>query len=167
MPAGLEIGLAIAAGLAVVLFLWLRRKGIDPRILERRYADGDRFLSIAGARVRVREEGPPDAPVLFLLHGFTHSLESWDGWSRTLAKRNRVIRYDLLGHGLTGPDLKKRYAPVARAAFLGEVMDALGVDAASVAGNSLGGLAAWRFAADNPARVKSLILISPGAYSIN
>ncbi|MEX0646040.1 MAG: alpha/beta hydrolase, partial [Parvularculaceae bacterium] len=101
------------------------------------------------------------------LHGFIVSLESWDGWAKSLSDRYRVIRFDLAGHGLTGPDPQKRYAPTERAAFVGDVMDALGVESAYIAGNSLGGLAAWRFAATNPERVRGLILVSPGAYSVN
>lgn len=129
--------------------------------------ENDRFVEIGGARVRVREEGPADAAPILLVHGFTHSLETWDGWAEALKSDYRVIRYDLLGHGLTGPDPKERYAPTERAAFIGDFMNALGIDYAVIAGNSLGGLAAWRFAADNPERVDGLILISPGAFPLN
>jgi len=47
------------------------------------------------------------------------------------------------------------------------VLTALNIDHAAIAGNSLGGLAAWRFAAENPDRVDALILISPGAFPLN
>jgi len=127
----------------------------------------DRFVDVAGARVRVRDEGPTDAPVILLLHGFSFSLESWDAWAEDLSASYRVIRYDLLGHGDTGPDPFERYAPEQRAAFVADVMDALGIDRVILGGNSLGGLAAWRFAATDPERVNALILVSPGAYPIN
>lgn len=157
-----------AAGAAVGLWYKSAGEGVSPATLEAKYMTGaDRFVQIAGVRVRVREEGSSDAPVIVLLHGYTHSLETWDAWAEELAKTHRVIRYDLLGHGLTGPDPKKRYAPAERAAFLRDVFDALNVEKASVAGNSLGGLIAWRFAADNPERVEKLILVDAAAYSIN
>ena len=79
----------------------------------------------------------------------------------------RVIRYDLLGHGLTGPDVQSRYAPTERADFVGEILDALNIEKTAIAGNSLGGLAAWRFASNNPDRVAALILISAGAFPLN
>ncbi|MEM9988046.1 MAG: alpha/beta fold hydrolase, partial [Pseudomonadota bacterium] len=127
----------------------------------------DQFVEVDGATIRVRQEGPIDGTPLILLHGFTYSLETWDRWAEELATSYRVIRYDLLGHGLTGPDKRKRYTPHQRADFLASVMDALGIEKANLAGNSLGGLVAWRFAAQNPDHVEKLILIAPAAYPIN
>jgi pimeloyl-ACP methyl ester carboxylesterase len=127
----------------------------------------DRFVEIDGVRVRVREEGPIDAPVLLLMHGFIYSLETWNDWADHFSATYRVIRFDLPGHGLTGPDPKMRYSPDERAAFVGQVMDALGVEHAIIGGNSLGGLAAWKFAVLSPERVDALVLVSAGAYPVN
>lgn len=127
----------------------------------------DRMMEIAGANVRVRIEGPEDAPAIVLMHGFVYSLETWDAWAAALKPEYRVIRFDLLGHGLSGPDPQRRYSPDERAIFVGDVMDALSIDRAVIGGNSLGGLAAWRFAAMSPERVSALILVSPGAYPTN
>lgn len=163
---GLVIVLVILAGLT-----WLNlsnaAKGIEPAELEARYmTEADRFVVVDGARVRVREEGPEGAPAIVLIHGFTHSLETWDAWADALKGESRVIRYDLLGHGLTGPDPAQRYSPAERAAFLGELLDALDVDSAVLAGNSLGGTIAWRFAALEPDRVEALVLVDPGLYDV-
>lgn len=125
-----------------------------------------RTIAIDGAQIRVSEEGPADAPVIVLLHGFTMSLESWDGWAENLRGDYRIIRYDLLGHGMTGPDPLERYAPDERVEVLGRLLDALGIERATLGGNSFGGLVAWRFAAAHPERVERLILVDSGAYSI-
>lgn len=127
----------------------------------------DRMMEIAGAKVRVRIEGPEDAPPIILMHGFIYSLETWDAWAAALKTDHRVIRFDLLGHGLSGPDPQRRYSPEERAAFVGDIMDALGVERAIIGGNSLGGLAAWRFASTAPERVEALIMVSPGGYPAN
>ncbi|UTW54717.1 alpha/beta fold hydrolase [Kordiimonas sp. SCSIO 12610] len=127
----------------------------------------DQIMDIAGAKVRIRIEGPESAQPIILLHGFSFSLESWDTWATDLKKSYRVIRYDLLGHGLTGADPQTRYAPNERAHFLDDVMQALDIDNAILGGNSLGGLVAWKYALKNPNSVKALILVAPGGYSIN
>ncbi len=162
------VTLVVILGAVTGVSYWRASQGAPASDLEKTYlTSADRFLDVAGARIRIREEGDPAAAPVILIHGFTHSLETWDGWAAALKSDYRVIRYDLLGHGLTGPDPQERYAPEERAAFIGEIMDALQIDHAAIAGNSLGGLAAWRFAANHPARVDALVLISPGAYPLN
>jgi pimeloyl-ACP methyl ester carboxylesterase len=160
--------LIVGAVAAIGYFGWREAQGLDPKALEAKYmTEADRFVLVDGLRVRVREEGPDDGPPILLLHGFTFSLETWDGWASQLSSDYRVIRFDLAGHGLTGPDPKKRYSPQERAEFTGAVMDALGLEQAVVGGNSLGGLTAWRFAAAHPERVTALVLVSPAAYPNN
>ncbi|MEM9169035.1 MAG: alpha/beta fold hydrolase [Pseudomonadota bacterium] len=160
--------LVAALGAGGGYFYWRASQGVSASALEAAYATpADRFVDVDGARVRVREEGPAGAPPVLLVHGFTHSLETWDAWADDLKADYRVIRYDLLGHGLTGPDAQERYAPTQRAAFVGAVMDALAIERAVIVGNSLGGLAAWRFAAGAPDRVAALTLVAPGAFPFN
>ena len=127
----------------------------------------DRLIVLDGFEARVRIEVPQDAPAIVMVHGFSHSLESWDDWAAGLSDDYRVIRMDLPGHGLTGPDPQERYSVPETVDFLGQVLDALAVEEVVLAGNSLGGLVAWRYAADNPERVSKLVLVSPGGYSIN
>ncbi len=127
----------------------------------------DRMMTIDGAHLRVRVEGPEKAPPVILIHGFTFSLESWDGWAADLARDHRVIRFDLSGHGFSGPDPDGRYDTAERVKHLRALMDALGVRRATLAGNSFGGLVAWNFAALYPDRVDRLILVDSAAFSIN
>ncbi len=159
---------AVAAAAGGVYLVRQAVAGIAPAELEARYlTDADRFVNVDGARVRVRTEGPADAPVIVLIHGFTFSLESWDAWAADLSRDHRVVRYDLLGHGLTGPDPKQRYAVPERAAFLGQLLDAVGVEHATIGGNSLGGAIAWRYAAAHPERVDKLILVDAAVFAFN
>ncbi|WDI32345.1 alpha/beta hydrolase [Hyphococcus flavus] len=161
--------LIILAGAGVFgVMTWRAAKGVPADDIDAKYmTSDDRIVEIAGAQVRVREQGPEDGHPVLLVHGFTHSLETWNNWTDALKSDYRVIRYDLLGHGLTGPDPLERYAPQERAAFIGDIMDALGLDSVVIAGNSLGGLAAWRFAAEQGDKVNGLILISAGAFPLN
>lgn len=127
----------------------------------------DRMVQLDGLRLRVRIEGPADAPPVILIHGFTFSLESWDAWAADLSRDHRVIRYDLAGHGLSDADPRQGYGTRERVERLRELMDALGIERATLAGNSFGGLIAWNFAALHPDRVDKLILVDSAAYSIN
>lgn len=130
-------------------------------------AAADQSVTIDGARLRLRIEGPADAPPILLIHGYTFSLETWDDWAADLARDHRVIRYDLSGHGLSDPDPQARYGTADRVRQLKALMDRLGIARATLAGNSFGGLVAWNFAALYPDRVDRLILIDSAAYSIN
>lgn len=160
--------LVVLIGGSLGAYLWRTSQGINAAQVEATHKESaDVFIDVDGMTIRVRDEGPKDAPVVLMLHGFTFSLESFDALSALLVPDFRVVRYDLRGHGLTGPDPQKRYSPDQRAAHIGSVMDALDIDTATLVGNSLGGLAAWRFGAAAPERVQQLLLISPGAYPIN
>jgi 3-oxoadipate enol-lactonase len=94
-----------------------------------------------------------------LIHGVGGDLASWDAVAPVLAKRFRVIRLDLSGHGkshlLKGPVTAEDFAREV----LG-VMDERKVEAAYVAGNSLGGQIVTAMALGSPQRVKRMALIS-------
>ncbi|WP_158807223.1 alpha/beta fold hydrolase [Beijerinckia sp. L45] len=123
------------------------------------------YRDIAGMRMRLADSGPKRAPALILLHGFGSSLETWDAWVKSLAADFRVIRFDWPGFGLTGPDPTGDYSDARSLQILAAVMDALGIDRASLIGNSIGGKLAWMFAAKNPARVDRLVLVSPDGFA--
>lgn len=126
------------------------------------------FVMVQGMSVHVRDEGPRDDPMpLVLLHGTSASLHTWNGWTTALEAKHRVIRFDLPGFGLTGPNLHNDYSIGAYVQFVGAVMDALGVQRFALAGNSLGGQIAWSVAAAMPQRVAKLILVDAGGYPLN
>lgn len=109
--------------------------------------------------VHYRDEG--SGPPLVLLHGTAASLHTWQAWTDTLAGRFRCIRMDLPGFGLTGPHPDRDYSIEAYMVFLERFMDALGLDSVALAGNSLGGEIAWRYAAAHPDRCRRLVLVDP------
>ena len=127
----------------------------------------DRFVEAAGQTWRVREEGPAGAPALVLIHGFSHSLETWDAWALDLSRDYRVIRFDLPGHGLTGARADGAYSVTDTVAQVAALLDEAAPERFVLGGSSLGGLVAWRYAADNPDRVEGLVLVSPGGYPMH
>lgn len=128
------------------------------------------FIEVKGQLVHLRDEGPRnDAEPLLLLHGTGASLHTWDGWAAALKSKRRVIRIDLPAFGLTGP-FAGQYAPDdyrgdTYARFVLDVLDALRVPRATIAGNSLGGEVAWRAVSLAPQRFAQLILVDATGYA--
>ena len=110
----------------------------------------------------------PDAepPAILLLHGTGSSLHTWDGWARQMSPTVRVVRLDLPGFGLTGPHPSGDYSGTATVDFLERFANAAGLKRFAIAGNSLGGYYAWRFALRHPERVSALVLIDAVGYPI-
>jgi pimeloyl-ACP methyl ester carboxylesterase len=107
-----------------------------------------------------------EPPTILLLHGNASSLHTWDGWARRLTPTMRVVRLDLPGFGLTGPHPSGDYSGAATVDFLERFVNAAGMKRFAIAGNSLGGYYAWRFALRHPERVTRLILIDSVGYPI-
>ena len=120
---------------------------------------------IEGVSLHVRDTGPRTAPALILLHGFGSSLHTWEPWARSLASTYRVVRFDLPGSGLSAPDPTGDYTDTRSMKLLASLMDTLGLQRATVIGNSMGGRIAWTFAARYPERVDKLVLISPDGFA--
>jgi pimeloyl-ACP methyl ester carboxylesterase len=167
---------AIAVILAAGLFLWFNFTNSDDhaepsvefeQMASPYWSGADQMVTVDGLPVRVRIEGPVDAPVLVMIHGFSFSLETWDSWASELRQDYRIIRMDLPGHGLTGPDPQTRYSVDQTVSLIGSMLDALHIEDAILVGNSLGGLVSWKLAVLRPYLVDRLVLIAPGAYSIN
>jgi pimeloyl-ACP methyl ester carboxylesterase len=99
------------------------------------------------------------------LHGFGSSLHTWDEWSKSLEKNYRVIRLDLPGFGLSGENDDNDFSDTHDIAVIMGLLNELGVNKASLIGNSLGGKLAWRIASTYPDRVEKLVLISPDGFA--
>lgn len=141
----------------------LSDNGINSQWLERKYTNhASRFISIDGNRVHYRDEGVGD--VIVLIHGTASSLHTWDHWAKVLKQHYRVIRMDLPGFGLTGPDPSERYEVSDDVVFLRGFLDQLGISKAHIVGSSLGGRIGWQFALDHSHRVQTLTLMNALGY---
>lgn len=157
-------GVILLAVLVIAYIAWTLRP-LDASAAQSEWmTDADRFVTVDGEDWRVRETGPVDGPALVLIHGFSHSLESWDELAAELDDQYRIIRFDLPGHGLTGPRADAAYSVPETVAQVSALLDEIAPARFAIGGNSLGGLIAWRYAADHADRVDQLILIDPGGY---
>jgi pimeloyl-ACP methyl ester carboxylesterase len=162
----LLIGTVVLLAALLGAAIWLYTPDKPRKVLEAKYfVSAADYVEAAGLRLRVRDTGPRDAPAVILLHGFGSSLETWDEWAALLSDRFRVIRYDLPGFGLTGPDPTGDYTDARSVAVLAALMDRLGIAKAAIVGNSMGGKLAWTFAASHPDRVTKLVLVSPDGFA--
>jgi len=119
------------------------------------------YVEVGPWRTRVLEIGSGDETVV-LANGTSGHIEAWTQNVRAFAEAGyRVIGYDYPGHGyttLTDHDLE---IPEYEEHLLG-LLDALGLDRVHLAGESLGGWIAVKFAAHHPERLHSVILSAPG-----
>jgi len=162
-PAAAAVFVVAALALAAIANI---RTDIPLETLKQRYAQPpSKFMQLGRLSVHYRDEG--SGPPLVMLHGTGASLHTWQGWSDVLRRQLRVIRLDLPGFGLTGPEPSGDYSSAQYVRFLDGVADKLGLGSFHLAGNSLGGLIAWRYAAAHPERVGRLILVDAGGYPQN
>lgn len=106
----------------------------------------------------VYEEAGSGAPALICLHGIGGDAESFRPQLDRLRRRMRVISWNMPGYGGSEPLAETSFAALAGA--LGAFMDALGLQRAHIAGQSIGGMIAQEFAIRWPQRVASLALIA-------
>jgi pimeloyl-ACP methyl ester carboxylesterase len=156
-------------GLLLFIVLIVISAGIRPDVpvekLKAKYAnEQSRFITIDGMSVHYRDEGKGFP--LVLLHASPSSLQTFDGLTKELSKKFRVIRLDLPGYGLTGPNPTGDYSLQWYMRFLDSFLTALHADSCHIAGNSFGGRLACEYAYEKPDRVKKLVLMDSDGYPV-
>ncbi|MEV0381729.1 alpha/beta fold hydrolase [Nonomuraea sp. NPDC050643] len=138
----------------------------DPFAPTTRKADADlisgtKKIDVAGRSVNVSCSGDPvqGRPVVILMHGGGDGLDKLAALQKTLSKQHRVCSYDRLGAGASDrPDGPQSFTSTGK--VLTGVLDRVAGDGPVVlAGHSLGGLIAARYAPDHQDRVKGLVLL--------
>ncbi len=162
------VGGALVALVALVLIalavLW--RGDIPYATLEQRYAaPTSRYLDLPdGVHLHYRDEGRADGPVLVLVHGFGASAANWDDWAKRLGDTYRIIAPDLPGHGLTRAPKGYQGGPDSQVATVEAMAAALKLPRFVIAGNSMGGGVAWRYALAHPERLTGLVLVDAAGW---
>ena len=156
--------LAVLLAVLGLVFLLLRTPDTDVAAMKAKYgAPPSQFVELGGGlTVHLRDEGPRDAPVIVLLHGSNDDLHTWDAWADALKGQYRVVRFDQIGHGLTGPNPAGDYSLAAFENTINRVADRLGVRKFTLGGNSMGGAIAASYAMNHPERLNGLVLVDAG-----
>jgi pimeloyl-ACP methyl ester carboxylesterase len=107
-------------------------------------------------------EGRGTLPPLVVLHGFAAHAVCYGPLMRQFQPHvSRLLAPDMPGHGYSDP-LREGCATRQIQDALFEVLDKTLDEPAIILGNSMGGLAAVRYALARPERVRGLALVSPG-----
>lgn len=102
---------------------------------------------------------------VLLLHAAMGNARRWFKWLPTLARRYRVVRMELRGHGASQiPKPEQDFSLALLVSDALELLDKLGVKRAHVVGNSAGGYVSQQLAIHHGDRVKSMAIFgaTPG-----
>lgn len=123
-----------------------------------------RWVTVRDRPINVIELGEGDQPVVFI-HGLSGCWQNWLPNLPVIGQDHRVVAVDLPGFGASPrpvDDISIRgYAGIVDT-LLGE----LGIDAAAVVGNSMGGFIGAELALVSPQRVERLVLVGAAGLSI-
>jgi pimeloyl-ACP methyl ester carboxylesterase len=132
------------------LVLWSGRKlaGLDSRSIQ---VGPVRWHYLEGGR----------GPALLAIHGFGGDADHWLRVAPGLRREFRIIAPDLVGFGDSAPGNDLNFAIDAQVDRLAAFVEALGIDNCVVAGSSMGGWIASRFAERYPEKVRAVWLLAP------
>jgi pimeloyl-ACP methyl ester carboxylesterase len=120
-------------------------------------------VEIYGQKINYLEAGS-SGPHVILLHGLGVDATTWGFTIPTLAPKYHVYALDQIGFGKSDkPIMNYRVATLVE--FLDQFYQKLGIEKATLVGNSLGGWTAAAFAIAHPQKVDKLVLVSAAGYS--
>ncbi len=126
-----------------------------------------RIVSTDGTELHAEAFGPSDEHTVVLAHGWTERLSLWGPViTRLTARGQRVVAYDLRGHGRSGRAVKNDYSLARFGEDVAAVLCASIPEGkrATVVGHSLGAMSivAWAGAHDVAARADAAALVNTG-----
>jgi pimeloyl-ACP methyl ester carboxylesterase len=121
-----------------------------------------RWETVAGRPINTIDLG--SGPALVFVHGLSGSWPNWLEQLAAFAGDHRVVAMDLPGFGHSPGDAGE-VSMHGYAELLDGLLAQLGIERATIVGNSMGGLIAAELAASFPARVERLVLVSPAGLA--
>ena len=118
-----------------------------------------RHVTLHGHDVGYRMAGK--GPAVLLIHGMAGSSRTWHDVMQLLARDYTVVAPDLLGHGESAKPMGD-YSLGAYASGLRDLLGALGIERATLVGQSLGGGVAMQLAYQHPELCERLVLVGSG-----
>ena len=125
----------------------------------------DRTIDTPFGETFLLEAGEQTNPAVLLLHGSCTNSAFWFNDIMALSPNYHVFAADIPGEAGNSSEFRLRLDTSDYADWLASVLDALNLPRASIAGNSLGGWMALKFATAYPARVEKLMLFASGGLA--
>jgi 2-hydroxy-6-oxonona-2,4-dienedioate hydrolase len=120
-------------------------------------------VEIYGQKIHYLEAGS-SGPTVILLHGLGVDASNWALTIPALASKYHVYAPDQIGFGKSDkPIMNYRVATLVE--FLDQFYRKLGIEKATLVGNSLGGWTAAAFAIAHPQKVDKLVLVCAAGYT--
>jgi pimeloyl-ACP methyl ester carboxylesterase len=116
-------------------------------------------VKIHGHEVGYRSTG--SGPAVLLVHGMAGSSRTWGPLMARLRDRYTLIAPDLLGHGESAKPTGD-YSIGAFASGLRDLLSVLGIERASIVGQSLGGGVAMQLCYQHPELCERMVLVGSG-----
>jgi pimeloyl-ACP methyl ester carboxylesterase len=123
--------------------------------------NGKRRVTVSGGELAVVDVGESDAPAVLFVHGFPTSSFLWRAFVPSMAQGMRAIAPDLLGAGDSDRPAGAPLGVEAQAAYLSELLDALGLGRVALVGHGHGGGVAQLLALSG--RAEALVLMDSTA----
>lgn len=166
---GLGIVLAVILILTLIVPFLIPVPPLENTVTVEMLTDEDsKFVDVSGVNVHYKTYGGGQKTFI-LLHGFGASIFSWREVTVPLAEFGTVIAYDRPAFGLTERPLawegESPYSQDAQVELVIGLMDVLGIEKATLVGNSAGGTIAMLTALQYPERIENLILVDPAVYA--
>jgi len=86
------------------------------------------YIEHHGHRIFWREDGATDAPALLLIHGFPTASCDWETLWPELAKRYRVLAFDMIGFGFSDKPVDYNYSILDQADICEALLRERGID---------------------------------------
>jgi pimeloyl-ACP methyl ester carboxylesterase len=125
-------------------------------------AQTSKEITVFGQKIHYVEAG--SGPTVILLHGLGGSTQVWQFNVAALAEKYHVVVPDQIGFGKSDKPLVN-YRIRTYVDFLDQFCKQLGIERASLVGNSMGGWIATAFTAAFPDRVDKLVLVDAAGHA--
>jgi len=119
------------------------------------------FLDRSGVKIYFEDHG--HGPAILLSHGYGATCRMWDAQIAAFAPYNRIILWDMRGHGETDePEDPAAYSEALTVEDMAALLRHCGIGRAIIGGLSLGGYMSLAFHLAHPEMVEALMLFDTG-----